>query len=127
MNNWYKISQQQNQNDLSELLILKSQMEEIESVTRDLSTQYLALSEKDKDKSNTFYDEKVAPYMNQRRKIRELLEQEIKRLLSLGLLNFEDAKSHGYRSGGHEQSGWEPLPPVLYHVNTAKSKVIQEG
>jgi hypothetical protein len=121
MNTWYKIAQQ----ELSLLMDLKSQLEAIETPLRSLSEQYIAMP--NKEEANEFWNREIEPYSKKRRDLKAQIEQETKRLLSLGLIDFEGAKSHGYLGSGHDRDGWKPLPKTLYHVTTAKSKVIQEG
>jgi len=131
--NWYKTALNSSDPAFQRANNLKKQIEELKSETRHLSQQYLDLDEKDKEAANKFYSEVVQPPRSALRELETDWEQEIKRLLSLGLITIEEAKAQGYYQSGHEteqygvKSGWQPLPPVLYHVTTAKSKVIENG
>ena len=123
MHNWYKIAQ--NPEVFARLEELRIRKDTIRKQVEELSRQYLDIE--DKDESGEFYDRVLKGPRIAERAASQEWENEAKRLVSLGLMTIEDAKEQGYWSGGHERRGWEPLPETLYHVTTAKSKVIQEG
>lgn len=58
---------------------------------------------------------------------------EVRRALSRGDLTYDEAHMLGYYDNGHDSresfpgAGWQPLPPVLYHVTTAADAVLREG
>lgn len=123
--NWYKISQ--NQSPFARLEELTKQRDDLEVVVESLSRKYLELTEIDKRQSDKFYDENLLTPSNEYRNKRDEWEREVKRLVSLGLMTIQEAKERGYRLSGHESQGWQALPKILYHVTTAKTKVIKEG
>lgn len=123
MRNWYKIAQ--NPDTFARLEELRIRKDTLREQATELSQQYLDIE--DKDEASKFYDKILKGPRNAEREARQAWENEAKRLVSLGLMTIEDAKEQGYWSNGHESNGWKPLPETLYHVTTAKSKVIQEG
>lgn len=120
---WYKIAQ----NAQSKLDEFDAQRKALKDQLSGLSQTYLDMDEKDKDAAMAFYEKEIEPVRKVYREIDRNFEQEIKKLMSLGLMTQDEAKQRGYMSSGHEHLGWKPLPQVLYHVTTAKSKVLSEG
>jgi 2'-5' RNA ligase len=79
-------------------------------------------------------NDEVADAWNTLREREQEWDASMRRALSLGQITLPDAKALGYYPMGHEQeseyvkgTGWQPLPPVLYHVTTAASAVRAMG
>jgi hypothetical protein len=55
-------------------------------------------------------------------------ERKMTHAVALGLIEPEDAKLLGWRPDGHAaEHGYEPLPPVLYHVSTGFNEILRHG
>lgn len=61
-------------------------------------------------------------------------EQATRHALATGKTTIAEAQARGYHAGPNERedpytpgSGWQPLPPALYHVTTAASAVRAQG